>query len=184
MCANFKAKRTTLTFLAQIWPKRNLELEIHKTNVGIRISILKIPCVPIFRQNGQLWRFWLKFAQKWVLGLEIQKTNIRIRISILEILCVPIFRQNGQLWRQFWRQIWAQKWILGLEFQKYKSGFRISTSKIPCEPVFRQNEQVWISQPKFGEIAQLRAIFWFEYCWGCCRELGGSWNEVGRGGCS
>ena len=35
--------------------------------------------------------------------------------------------------------------------------------------------------PKFGEIAQLRAIFWFKYCWGCCRELGGggwSWVEV------
>ena len=47
MCANFKAKRRTLTFLAQICPKRNLELAIHKTNVEIRISILDIPYVPI-----------------------------------------------------------------------------------------------------------------------------------------
>ena len=96
MCANFQLKRTTLTFLAQICPKRKLGFEIQKTNVGIRISILEIPCVPIFRQNGQLWIFW----------------------------------------------------------------------------------------PKFGEIAQLRAIFWFKYCWGCCRELGGGWNELGGGGWS
>ena len=39
-------------------------------------------------------------------------------------------------------------------------------------------------RPKFGEIVQLRAIFWFEYCWGCCRELGGGWNELGGGGWS
>ena len=38
--------------------------------------------------------------------------------------------------------------------------------------------------PKFGEIAQLRAIFWFKYCWGCCRELGGDWNELGGAGWS
>ena len=54
MCANFQAKRKTLPFFAQICPKGSLELEIHKTNVGIRISILEIPFVPIFRQNGQL----------------------------------------------------------------------------------------------------------------------------------
>ena len=96
MCANFQTKRTSLTFLAQICPKRNL-------------------------------------------GLEIQKTNVRIRISNLEIPCVLIFRQNGQL---------------------------------------------WIFRPKFGEIAQLRAILWFEYCWECCRELGRSWNELSGGGWS
>ena len=54
MCANFKEKRTTLTFLVQICPKGNLDLEIQKTNFGIRISILEIPRVPIFRQNDQL----------------------------------------------------------------------------------------------------------------------------------
>ena len=64
MYANFKAKQTTLTFLAQICPKRNLELKIQKTNVGIRIIILEIPCVLIFRQNAQLLIFLPKFAQK------------------------------------------------------------------------------------------------------------------------
>ena len=54
MCANFQGKHTTLTFLAQICPRGNLELEIQKTNVGIRISILEIPRVPIFRKNEQL----------------------------------------------------------------------------------------------------------------------------------
>ena len=78
----------------------------------------------------------------------------------------------------------AQKWILGSEFQKSKSGFGINTSNIPCVPIFSQNGQLLIFQPKFGEIAQLRAIFWFEYCWGCCRELGGGWNKLGGGGWS
>ena len=139
MCANFQLKRTTLTFLVQICPKRKLGFEIQKTNVGIRISILEIPCVPIFRQNGQLWIFGPKFAQKW---------------------------------------------ILGSEFQKSKSGFGINTSKIPCVPILSQNGQLLIFRPKFGEIAQLRAIFWFKYCWGCCRELGEGWNKLGGGGWS
>ena len=67
MCANFQAKWTNLTFLAQICPKICPKIgfwfEIQKTNVEIRISILDIPCVPIFRQNGQLYLFWPKFAQ-------------------------------------------------------------------------------------------------------------------------
>ena len=57
MCTNFQAKQTTLTFLAQICPKMDLGLEIQKTNVGIRISIIKLPCVPVFRKKGQLWHF-------------------------------------------------------------------------------------------------------------------------------
>ena len=103
-------------------------------------------------------------------------------ISILDILHAPIFRQNRQLW--IFGPKFAQKWILGSEFQKSKSGFGINTSNIPCVPIFSQNGQLLIFWPKFGEIAQLRAIFWFKYCWGCCRGLGGGWNELGRGGWS
>ena len=62
------------------------------------------------------------------------------------------------------------------------SGFGINTSNIPCESMFSQNGQLLIFCPKFGEIAQLRAIFWLKYCWGCYRDLGGNWNKLGRGG--
>ena len=137
MCTNFQAKLTTLTFFAQICPKRKLGFEIQKTNGGIRISILEIPYVPIFRQNGQLWLLGPKFAQKW---------------------------------------------ILGSEFQKSRSGFGINTSNMPCVPIFGQNGQLLNFRPKFGQIPQLRAIFWSEYCWGCPRELGGGWNELGGSG--
>ena len=97
-------------------------------------------------------------------------------------LSAPIFRQKGQLW--IFGLKFAQKSILGSEFQKSKFGFGISTSKISYVPIFSQNEQLLIFWPKFGEIAQLRAIFWFKYCWGCCIELGGGWNELGGGGWS
>ena len=51
LCASFQPNWTTLTFLVQIVPKMNLGLEIQKNNVGIRISIIKMPYVPIFRKN-------------------------------------------------------------------------------------------------------------------------------------
>ena len=85
-------------FLAQICPKIHLGLEIQKTNVGIRISILEISCVPIFRQNKQLWLFRSKFAQKWILGPEFQKSKYRFKITTSKRPCVPIFSQNKQLW--------------------------------------------------------------------------------------
>ena len=117
MRTNFQLKRTTLTFLAQICPKRKLGFEIQKTNVGIRISILEIPCVPIFRQNRQLWIFGPRFAKKWIFGPKFQKSKSGFEIRILEILGAPIFRQNGQLW--IFRPKFAQKWILGSKFHKF-----------------------------------------------------------------
>ena len=97
MCTNFQLKRTTLTFLGQICLKRKLRFEIQETNVGIRINILEIPCVPIFRQNGQDLVFGPKFAQKWILGSKFQKSKPGFGIGILEKLCATIFRQSGQL---------------------------------------------------------------------------------------
>ena len=76
---------------------------------------------------------------------------------------------------------WAQIWILASEFQKYKSGFGISTCNMSCVPIFSQNGKHLIFRHKFEEIAQLRTIFWLKYCPGCCRELGGGWNELGVG---
>ena len=97
MRTNFQEKRTTLSFLAQICQRRKLLFEIQETNVGIRTSILEIPCVPIFRQNGQLLVFGPKFAQKWILGSKFQKSKSGFGISTSNIPCVPIFSQNGQL---------------------------------------------------------------------------------------
>ena len=57
-----------------------------------------------------------------------------------------------------------------------------STPPLYHVSIFSQNGQHLFFRPKFEEIAQLRAIFWFKYCWGCCRELGGGWNELGGGG--
>ena len=66
MCANFHTKRRTLTFLAQICPKTDLGLEIQKTNVGIRISILEISYVPIFKQIWLQMDFGVDISKIWV----------------------------------------------------------------------------------------------------------------------
>ena len=63
MCANFQVNQTMLIFLAQICPKRKLEFEIQKTNVGIRISMLEIPSVPIFKTKFSL-TFWAQICPK------------------------------------------------------------------------------------------------------------------------
>ena len=72
----------------------NLGLKIQKTNVEIRISILEIPCVPIFRQIDNFDFFGPKLPKN---GFKMQKTNVGIIISIVEIPYVPIFKQNDQL---------------------------------------------------------------------------------------
>ena len=98
MCANFQPKQTTLTFLTQICLKSNLDLEIQKNNVGIRISNLEIPCVPVFRQNKQLWLYGPKFTQKWILGWQFQKSMSGFGFNTSKISYMPIFSQNGWLW--------------------------------------------------------------------------------------
>ena len=65
-CSNFQAKQTALTFSVHICPKMDLGSQIQKTDVELRISILDIPCVSTFSQNGQLLIFRPKFAQKWI----------------------------------------------------------------------------------------------------------------------
>ena len=69
MCTNFQAKRTTLTFLAQICPKMDLRSEIQKTSVGIRISIVKMPCVPMFRKKGTILTFSTQICSKMDFGV-------------------------------------------------------------------------------------------------------------------
>ena len=54
VCANFQAKQTALAISDQICPKMDLGLAIQENIVRMRISILDIPCVPIFSQNEQL----------------------------------------------------------------------------------------------------------------------------------
>ena len=44
--------------------------------------MLETVCVPIFRQNGQLWIFGPKFAQKWILGSKFKKSESAFGISV------------------------------------------------------------------------------------------------------
>ena len=83
--ANFQAKQIALTCSDQISPKMDLGLESQKTNVEIRMIILKILCAPIFRQNGQLSVSWPKFPKNWILEMEFQKSKCRFGISTSKI---------------------------------------------------------------------------------------------------
>ena len=76
MCANFQTKRTALTFLAQICPKRNFGLEIQETNVGKRISILEIQCVPIFGQNRNFVFLGPNLPENGFWGLNFKNLNL------------------------------------------------------------------------------------------------------------
>ena len=53
MCTNFQTKQKTLNLLVQICPK----MDFQKSKSGFGINTSKIPCVPIFTQNGQLLIF-------------------------------------------------------------------------------------------------------------------------------
>ena len=64
-----------MNILAQICLKIDSELEILKANVGMRISILELPYLPIFRQHRQLLLFWPKLAQKRILESEFVKSK-------------------------------------------------------------------------------------------------------------
>ena len=63
--------KTTLTFLAQICPKRNLGLEIQKINVGIRISILDTVQPPRYH----MCQFWVKMDNFEFFGLNVAKLS-------------------------------------------------------------------------------------------------------------
>ena len=117
MCTNFPPKQTTLTFLAQICPKMDLGSEFQKTNVGIRISIVKVSCVPSFRKNKQLWLSRPKFVQNGIwdrnfknLSLDSESASLRYcvhqfsdKTDIFEFLG-PNLPKNG-IWGQSFKNL-------------------------------------------------------------------------------
>ena len=60
-----------------ICPKMDLGLEIQKISFGIRIRILEIPWVQIFRKNEQFWLFAPKFGQNMDFRLKFRKKMLK-----------------------------------------------------------------------------------------------------------
>ena len=71
--------------------------EFQKSKSGFRIKTSKIPYMPIFRKNKELWLFRPKFSKKWILVSKFQNFKSRFGISTCKIPCASIFNQNGQL---------------------------------------------------------------------------------------
>ena len=92
-------------------------------------------------------------------GVGILKILVQIRNNLLQgTMCVNFQAKSTALTPS--AQIYRER-DFEMEFQKFKSEFGISTSKIAYVLIFRQNGQIRIFPPKFGEIAYVRAIFWF-----------------------
>ena len=75
---------------------RDLGLEIQKSNIWIKISILEMLCVSIFRQNGNFLLFRPKFAQKLNLRSEFQnfKFGFGITTSIYHVCQLSVKMEN------------------------------------------------------------------------------------------
>ena len=50
----FSVQTNNFDFFGPNLPKKKIKIEIQKTNFVIKINMLEIPCVPVFRQNGHL----------------------------------------------------------------------------------------------------------------------------------
>ena len=160
----------------------DLGSEIQKANVGIRINIVKMPCVPIFRKNRQLWFFRPKFAQKWILGLEFRNGFWGWNFKNLSL-----DSESGSL--RYYVDQFSDKTdnveFFGLESQKSKSGFGINTSNIPCAPIFSQNGQLLILWSKLAKLPNYVQYFGSNIVEGVAEssvEAETSWVEVDGAG--
>ena len=119
------------------------------------------------------------------LGLEIEKTNIGIRISIFKILCVPSF---------------SKKWWLGtFDLGLPKNGFSVepASSRYHVYQFLGKTNNFDIFGPSLSKngfwgrnfknlslnLESTRPRYLVQR-WGCWRDLGGVWNELGGGGWS
>ena len=112
--------------------------KLRKINVGIKVSILSIFRVPIFKQNRQLWLFLAQTCWKINLGLEIQKTNVSKNHHPQDSMCAN-FHVKGTI-LTFLTQI-CPKMDLGLEIHKTNVGIRIIILEILCVPICANFEE-------------------------------------------
>ena len=89
-CANFQAKYTNLTFLAQIWPKIDFSSKLKKTNVESESASPRYHVCQLLDKTNN-FDFFGPNCPKRNLKSKIHNTKIGIRTSILKISCVPIF---------------------------------------------------------------------------------------------
>ena len=122
MC-QFSGKTNNLTFLAQICPEMDLGLEIQKTNVGRRIIILKIPCVPVSGKTenfdfsglnlGKLLNYVQYFGSN---NIEAEMSWVEVKMSWVEMdggrwswvhsLVIPLPEKTSWCWNITWLDIY------------------------------------------------------------------------------
>ena len=127
----------------------DLGLQFLKTNVEIKINILKILYVPIFRQNGQLWLYSLNLPKN---GMMVGNSEKSCWNKNQHPRDTPFLKQNRQL------ELFRTKFLPKMNFRVRISNFRIWNQHLQHTI---QNGRFWSFRPKFREIAKLRAIFSF-----------------------
>ena len=129
-------------------------LEFQKSKSRFAICILEILCASIFRQNGQLWIFWPKFAQNWILGSEFQKyldpkiksCPFRLKIGTHGILEVLIGNPDLDFWNSNPKiHFWAN---LGPEIPSCPFCLKIGTHSISKMLIPNPVIDFWNSVPK------------------------------------
>ena len=163
MCANFQAKCTTLTFLPQICPKMDFWLEIQKTTVEIRTSILEIPFVPMFKEKGQLWLFWPKFARKWIWGRNFKTLSVDLESTPpkYHVCQFSVKMDNFEVFSLNLGKLPNYVWYFG------------SNNIEGVAESWLEAEMSWMEVDGAGW-----RLKWAGWRW---MELGGGWNELGGG---
>ena len=150
-------------------PKNNLGLEIQKTNVGVRISILDTPFVPIFRQNKQLWPFGLNLHKNGSLDRNLKNLSMDSESP------PPSYHVC-----QFWVKMGNFEFF-GLNLGKLPNYVRYFSSNID-EGV----AESWVeAKMSYVEVdgAGWR-LEWARWRWMELDGAGWMWMELGEGGCT
>ena len=119
----------------------DLVLEIQKTNVWIRMIILKILYVPNFLQNGQLSLFWPKFAKNGFGGQNFKNLSADLESapSRYHVCWFSGKKNNLEFFHLYFRKLPNYMWYFG-------SNNVEGTAKNPVEA-----EKSWMEVgPRFG----------------------------------
>ena len=167
MCTNFQTKQTTLIFWAQICPKNWFWCQNFKNlSMVLKSASLRCYVYQFSDKTDNFEHFGPNLPKTGFGGWNSKNLSLDSESASLRYHVHQLSKKTNNF--EFLGPNLPKNICWGRNFKN--------------PSIFSQNGQYLFFRPKFGDITQLGAIFWFKYCWGYCRELGGggwSWMEVG-----